>query len=102
MAWALFLLVAGIWAVVLLPPLWAERFRFSPNPTRRHSDVAGEPAQVSSRPSGDASSGSGDSGDTNEGWEHHLQILSRRRRAIAILVMAIVVSLVAAVVIGGR
>ena len=100
MAWALFLLVACIWAVFLLPPLWADRRSSSMSPTRRFSGVAAEPARVG-RPSRDTYHISGGTGGVVESGPDRARILSRRRRVIVILVATAVGALAAWSVFGG-
>lgn len=98
MAWALFLIVAGIWAVFLLPPLWADRRPSSISATRRQaaSETGGRTGgalntyQRPSYPEG---------GSVEE--PDRADIRERRRRALAILAGSALTSLVALLVFGG-
>ena len=97
MAWALFLLVAGIWAVILLPPLWADR-RTSPlSATRRFSKRVGQPERIG-RPSHDTYHSSGGLSGAVENGLDRAGVLSRRRWAVAALVAASIGTLAMAAV----
>lgn len=98
MAWALFLVVAGIWAVFLLPPLWADRRRSSIPATRRQPVVA-PPSSTGAAPSTYQSPSHPEGGRVEE--PDPAVILVRRRRALMILAVAVLTSLVALVVFGG-
>ena len=98
MAWALFLVVAGIWAVFLLPPLWADRRPSSNSVSRRQAfaergSLAGlqpDTYQGPSHPEGEGSEAPDRAG-----------VLARRRRALVILAGVVLTSLVALLVFGG-
>lgn len=99
MAWALFLVVAGIWAVFLLPPLWADRRPSFFSPTRRQA-LAGT-AQRGGTPPNTYQSPSHPVGGGAVGHDR-ATVLTRRRRALMILGGTALTSLVAVVVFGGR
>lgn len=99
MAWALFLVVAGIWAVFLLPPLWADRRPSFFSPTRRQAldgpgRHGGTPPNTYQSPSHPVGGG--------VGGLDRAAVVTRRRRALTIFVGTALVSLVAVVVFGGR
>lgn len=96
MAWALFLLVAGIWAVFLLPPLWADR-RTSPlSAARRVSTLTGQSERIGRSSHDTYHSSGGASGAVGDGSDR-AGVLSRRRRVIVTLV-ATAIGTMAAVV----
>ena len=98
MAWALFLVVAGIWAVFLLPPLWADRRRSSISATPRQPVVA-PPSSTGVAPNTYQSPSQPEGGGVEE--PDLSGILARRRRALLILAGAVLTSLVALFVFGG-
>ena len=100
MAWALFLIAAGIWAVMLLPRMWADRRFASVAAVRRRgvslpeSGRSAGPIRSTYLSSEGPPRGAGDRVSRET-------ILSRRRRALAVLLVAVTASLVAAVVSRG-
>jgi len=98
MAWALFMVIAGIWAIFLLPPLWADR-RPSSIPAARRRAGLEEPGPRSGAGRSTYQS-SGYAVAEGRGLDRSV-ILARRRRALSVLVGAALTSLVAAVVFDG-
>ena len=99
MAWALFLVVAGIWAVFLLPPLWADR-RPSSIPAARRRAGLEEPGPSAGTAQNTYQAPIRSTGANGE--EHgQAAVLARRRRALLILCGGAVASLVALVFFGG-
>ena len=99
MAWALFLVVAGIWAFFLLPPLWADRRLTSLVGARSQSGL-GEPMQSSAPVQSTYHSPKHSGGPDGERLDRAV-ILARRRRALLILAGGATASLVALVVFRG-
>lgn len=96
MLWGLFLLIAAVWAVFLIPPLWADR-RSSLLDAGRRSALAGSygsPSRSTYRTT--PGTGRGDVGDTTG-----KRALVRRRRVLVGLTIAVIASLAAIVLIGG-
>ena len=98
MAWALFLVVAGIWAVFLLPPLWADR-RPSANSASRRRAVAGHGTRTGGAPNTYQSPSNPEGGGVED--PDRTGILARRRRALMILAGCALTSLAALLVFGG-
>ena len=92
MPWALFLAVAAVWAMFLIPRWWADRASHNPGSTRPDS----KPLQ---RPNSEAVSGRvmervlARSGEAANTVSHREAVLARRRRAALILLGAAVASL---------
>lgn len=92
MPWALFLAVAAIWAMFLIPRWWADRATQNPSATRpdfrplqRSNSEAGFGAVM-----GRVLARSGDEGNT---VSHREAVLARRRRTAAVLLGVAVASL---------
>lgn len=99
MAWALFLGIAGIWAVFLLPPLWADRRPSSVSAARRRAGLD-EPGEATATARTTYQSPGHPAGRAPEGLDRSA-ILLRRRRVLLALAGAAFVSLVGAVMVGG-
>lgn len=96
MLWGLFLLIAAVWAVFLIPPLWADRRSFLLEAGRRAALTRG-PASSSTdtyrNPPSERRAGTEPTTDN--------QILMRRRRMLIALGVAAIGSLAAFVALGG-
>ncbi len=90
MPWALFLAVAAVWAMFLIPRWWADRATHSPTrpdfrslqPSNSEAGFGGTIGRVLTR-----------SGDAGNAVSHRETVLIRRRRAVLILLCAAVASL---------
>ena len=99
MAWALFLVVAGIWAVFLIPPLWADRRPSSIHAARRHAGLE-EPGQRSGTGRNVYEVPGYSAAPEGSGLDRSV-ILARRRRILVVLAGGASTSLVAAIVFSG-
>ena len=101
MAWALFLAIACLWAVCILPPLWVDRRTSWFVPNRRVVRLAGQLEQAGRVPRDTYhSSGQGSVApdETMESGMDSVAIMSRRRRAVVTLAAAAIGTLVLAVI----
>lgn len=100
MLWALFLLIAGVWAVFLIPPMWADRRSSSMADNRR---LSGNPARSRSvdRSPKRANPGSGNSRSRGREQFTNGRVLSRRRRALILLATIVLVTLSMTIAFGG-
>ncbi len=97
MALAVFLILAGIWAIFLLPPLWAERRRSRPSPRPLVRPLADEPAATVTPITG---SNPGGPPPTVTMVQQRLDrdvVLARRRRVVAVLAGSAIVTLLVAI-----
>ncbi len=91
MPWALFLAVAAVWAMFLIPRWWADRATHSPTrPDFRSLEPSNSEAGFG-RTIGRVLARSGDAGNA---VSHREAVLTRRRRAVLILLCFAVASLV--------
>ena len=90
MPWALFLAVAAVWAMFLIPRWWADRATHSPTrPDFRSLEPSNSEAGFG-RTIGRVLARSGDAGNA---VSHREAVLTRRRRAVLILLCFAVASL---------
>ena len=100
MAWALLLVVAGIWALFLLPPAWVDRRAGSVVPLRHVPSRTAKPTLVA-EPSFNTPQSSGGVGVKADSGSGHASVLSRRRRVFLVLVVAVIGTLAASITLGG-
>ena len=96
MLWGLFLLIAAVWAVFLIPPLWADRRSFLLEAGRRsawaHASVSSPTDTYRSPPDSRGSMTQRSTGS---------RVLVRRKRVLIGLGIAVIASLAAILTIGG-
>ena len=101
MAWALFLVIACLWAVCILPPLWADRRTSWLGPNRRAARLTEQPEQAGRAPRDTYHSSAPGPVAPVEAVASGMAsaaILSRRRQAVVTLATAAIGTLVAAVI----
>ena len=89
MPWALFLLIAAVWAMFLVPRWWADRASFDPDPSPRprqsgSKNLKGELFQGNTR----VLRSGGTSQPADSRVSHREAVLARRRRMMLVLLSA--------------
>ena len=96
MLWGLFLLIAAVWAVFLIPPLWADRRSFMLEAGRRSARASSSGSSSNDTYRSPPNTGRAEKADASSS-----RIVVRRKRVLIGLAIAVIGSSAAIVFFGG-